>query len=258
MSHKILLVCELLIGILLCIVFAFSAIKVAHRLLADRAEQQAFKELSDMEKEYDDNIDVPSGGSQDNGRDLFYNSLYEMNPDYYGWLRVDGAGIDYPVMYSPDRPEFYLKHAFDGTKSHSGVPFIDSNCTPSGNYYLIYGHNMRNKTMFGNLTKYADVDYYKQNQDIQFDVQNEHREYRIIAAFYSRVYDEKENGVFKYYEYTDLSDEEVFNEYIMQLKAATIYDVAIDVEYGDELLALSTCSYQVDDGRFVVVASRTR
>lgn len=185
-----------------------------------------------------------------------YVPLYEVNTDFFGWLYIKGTNIDYPVMYSPDRPEYYLNHAFDGTYSDSGVPFIDGGCSADGNYYLIYGHHMKNKTMFGQLPEYANKSYYEEHPIIRFDTLYEQRNYQVIAVFYSRIYGKTETNVFLYYEYADLSDEEVFDEYIRQVHAAAIYDTGFTAEYGDELLALSTCNYHTTDGRFVVVAKR--
>ena len=185
-----------------------------------------------------------------------YAPLYELNPDFFGWLTIEGADIDYPVMYTPDRPEYYLERAFDGSFSYSGVPFIDEKCPAEGNFYLIYGHHMQNKTMFGHLPQYADPGFYEEHPVICFDTLYEEREYQVIAAFYSRIYNKEEAGVFRYYEYTDLTDETVFNEYIEQVRAAAIYDTGFSAEYGDELLTLSTCNYHTADGRFVVVAKR--
>lgn len=187
-----------------------------------------------------------------------YLPLFEMNPEFFGWLSIDGTGIDYPIMYSPDRPEYYINHSFDGSNSSSGVPFIDERCDADGNCFLIYGHHMRNKTMFGQLPKYADQSYYEEHSVINFDTLYEQREYRVIAAFFSRAYGKKETGVFRYYEYTDLSDEETFNEYMEQVYAAAIYDTGIKATYGEELLVLSTCNYHTDNGRFVVVAKRIK
>lgn len=110
--------------------------------------------------------------------------------------------------------------------------------------------------MFGQLPRYANKDFWEDHPVIRFDTLYEQREYIVIAAFLSRIYDKEERGVFRYYEYFDLSDEAVFSEYVQQVKAAALYDTGIDAEYGDELLVLSTCNYHTADGRFVVVAKR--
>lgn len=185
-----------------------------------------------------------------------YAPLYEMNADYFGWVSIEDSRINYPVMYTPDRPEHYLKRAFDGSQTAGGVPFVDAGCPADGNYYLIYGHNMKNGTMFGELPRFATQSYFEKHPVVRFDTLYEEREYRVIAAFYARVYGSGDKGVFRYYDYTDLSDKAVFDEFIRQIRAASIYDTGFDARYGDELLALSTCSYHTRNGRFVVVAKR--
>ena len=114
---------------------------------------------------------------------------------------------------------------------------------------------MKNKSMFGTLPDYADQGYWETHKTIRFDTLFEHGEYAVIAAFYSRIYGEGEQG-FRYYQYTDLTDPAVFAEYMEQVKAAALYDTGFSAEYGDELITLSTCSYHTASGRFVVVAKK--
>ena len=273
------------VGVALFVSFCYSAYRLADGLLRAKQEQDAFKDLSAMVVKTASAADAPStqGSSAPKNSDAAeaahtasdepsdpapaslpvertplpqYVPLYEMNPDFFGWLSIEGTDIDYPVMYTPDRPDYYLERAFDGSFSYSGVPFIDEKCPADGNFYLIYGHHMQNKTMFGHIPKYADQSYYEEHPIIRFDTLYEQREYQVIAAFYSRVYGKNETDVFRYYEYTDLTDEAVFNKYIQQVQAAAIYDTGFGAEYGDELLALSTCNYHTADGRFVVIAKR--
>lgn len=184
-----------------------------------------------------------------------YKELAEMNPELLGWISIEGTNIDYPVMYSPDRPEFYLEHAFDGSDSGSGVPFIDFRCPEDGNYYLIYGHHMRNKTMFAQLLQYDKQRFYEEHPVLRFDTIYEEREYQVMAAFKSQLVGD-ETDVFRFYRYFDLSQKEVFDEYVQQVLALAKYDTGVRAEYGDELITLSTCSYHVDNGRFVLVAKR--
>lgn len=185
-----------------------------------------------------------------------YLQLYEMNEDFFGWISIDESNINYPVMYTPNRPEYYIHRAFDGSESSGGVPFIDGRCVADGNYYLVYGHNMKNKTMFGDLPEYARREFYEEHPIIRYDTLYEEREYRVIAAFYSQISAGDATNAFRYYDYFDLRDEAVFDEYIRQIRKASLYDTGFESEYGDELLALSTCSYHTTNGRFVVVAKR--
>jgi len=267
---------------LLLAVVCFSAYQLADQLLRSKTEREDFEALAAIVSErpsVPEATDVrkpfaasDNGGTEDvqdpcvtalpvlpTERAMLpqYVPLYEMNHDVFGWLSIEGTGIDYPVMYTPDDPEYYIKRAFDGSDSGSGVPFMDGRCLRDGNYCLVYGHHMKDNTMFGLLPRYAEQDYCEEHPVIRFDTLYEQREYQVIAAFFSRVYDKTEPGVFRYYEYFDLTDEKVFEEYVESVREAAIYDTGFEVRYGDELLALSTCNYHTKDGRFVVVAKRT-
>ena len=184
-----------------------------------------------------------------------YEALYEQNHDLFGWLRIDDTPINYPVMHTPDEPQYYLRRAFDKSDSQSGTPFLDGACFEGCGNYIIYGHHMKNETMLGTLPKYADKEYWEQHRTICFDTLYEHGEYEVIAAFYGKAIAKGDPG-FRYYQYTDLTDPAVFEEYMEQVNAAAIYDTEITAEYGDELITLSTCSYHTTDGRFVVVAKK--
>ena len=185
-----------------------------------------------------------------------YASLYEENPDLFGWIRIEGTVIDYPVMFSPDNEEFYLHHSFDLSESQCGLPFLDADCSNDGFIYLLYGHHLINGSMFSAITKYADATFLKEHPTISFDTLYEEGEYQVFAAFYSRVYYSNETNVFRYYRYTDLSDSVIFDEYLEQVKTASLYDMDIEISYGDTLLVLTTCNYHTENGRFVIVAKK--
>lgn len=187
-----------------------------------------------------------------NGR---YDELYAQNPDMYGWITIEDTRIDYPVMYTPEDPEYYLHRSFEKKYSISGVPFIDGDCDAGCYNYIIYGHHMDHGSMFSALLDYKDEEFCKEHSRIIFDTIEEHGEYEVIAAFSSKVYKKAEDGVFIWYNYTDLSDEEDFNEYIAGINSLKLYDTGVSAEYGDELVTLSTCGKN-SSVRFVVVAKR--
>lgn len=187
-----------------------------------------------------------------------YGALNEENGDLFGWVKIAGTKVDYPVMYTPQEPEYYLSRAFDKSDSISGVPFLDGNYTEGGNHYLIYGHNMKNGTMFHALLNYKDAEFWKEHPTITFDTLQEGGVYTVIGAFYSRVYYQDERDVFRFYAYPDLSDPGSFSQYVDNVAAASLYDTGETAEYGDTLLTLVTCSYHTENGRFVVVARKSQ
>ena len=184
-----------------------------------------------------------------------YLELYEANPDFAGWLRLEGTKLDYPVMYTPDRPWYYLRRAFDGSYSVSGTPFLEEDGFPGCGNAIIYGHHMNNGTMFGAVSSYAKEDFWREHPEIRFDTRFEEGVYQVMAAFYVDVLPDTAEP-FPYYEYSDLREPERFQEYVELVEEAALYDTGVTARYGDELLTLSTCSYHTEDGRFVVVARR--
>ncbi len=184
-----------------------------------------------------------------------YKELYQQNPDIVGWVRIDGTKIDYPVMYTGD--DFYLSHGFDKEDSRSGVPFIDKRCSvrPMGTNTIIYGHHMKNGTMFAGLAKYRKRSFYKEHPIILLDTLYEQQEYEIIAVFESQIF-RKSDTIFKHYNFIDDGSEDDFKEYINGIKALALYDTGVTASYGDTLLTLVTCAYHTENGQFVVVAKR--
>lgn len=108
--------------------------------------------------------------------------LNEMNKDCIGWVYIKGTKVNYPVMYSPSQPEKYLKKNFYGEYSGSGVPFVDARCDLESNNIIIYGHNMKNLTMFGGLRKYLDNNYLKSHSVIEFETLEGLQQYKITKV----------------------------------------------------------------------------
>ncbi len=185
-----------------------------------------------------------------------YAGLYEKNRDFVGWLMIDGTEIDYPVMCTPDDEEFYLHRDFNKEYNANGTLFIDtdSDYNTPGDNVLIYGHNMKNGTMFHELLSYKDEEFYKKHKLIRFDTLDHIGTYEVIAAFYTKVYPDDMTGVFKYYEFFEAENEESFNTYVDTCRSMMSYVIPHTAQYGDKLISLSTCTNADEDGRFVVVA----
>ena len=184
---------------------------------------------------------------------------YEKNTDTIGWIKIEGTPIDYPVMFTPNDNEFYIDKDFDKNPSIYGTLYIDVESelnTPNTNI-IMYGHNMKNQTMFGSLKKYRDKSYYDQHPKITFNTLYDRGEYEIIGAFYAKVL-LKTDTAYRYYKFFKANNEDEFNEFINYVKSVREYDTGIEAKYGDELLTLSTCSSHVENGRFAVVARRIK
>ena len=106
--------------------------------------------------------------------------------------------------------------------------------------------------MFQELLKYENEDYYKKHPIILFTTEDEEKKYEIISVFKSKVYN-KQDDVFKYYFFINPKTEYEYKDYIENIKKISIYNIENTAKYGEELISLSTCSYHIKDGRFVVV-----
>ena len=186
-----------------------------------------------------------------------YKALYELNKDLAGWVTIDGTRIDYPVMQTVFDEEYYLYGNFDKDDAKEGLPFMDSRCFPGkpSTNLIIFGHNMKNGTMFADLLKYESEDYYRKHKYIRFDTIYEEGKYEIIAVFRSRVAFRDEN-TFRFYNFIEADFEEEFYDYYDTIREMSLYNIEAEAMASDYLLTLCTCEYTVEDGRFVIVARR--
>ena len=188
-----------------------------------------------------------------------------INEDYIGYLEVEGCDIYEPIMQGDDN-DYYLDHNYYGGINKAGTVFLDYRCIVNENYIspniVFYGHNQEDGTMFGNLKDYKqNVEFYQENPLIKFSPEFETGEYVIYGYFVTHVRPEQHSSgiVFHYHDYIEtLRDEETFNWYINEVQKRNQIISPVDVQYGDKLLCLSTCSNEFSDSRFVVFARRLR
>lgn len=186
-----------------------------------------------------------------------YRALKKQNNDLAGWLSIEHTSIDYPVMYKEGDSEFYLSHNFEKKEDASGLLTLDKRCNlnDNGGQYIIYGHNMRIGTMFGELLNYKRESFYKSHKIICFDTLYEKNTYEIVAVFLSKRYYESDD-TFKFYNYIQFSSEDEFEYFHDSIKQMSIYPIKATASYGDTFLSLVTCEYSQDNGRFVVIAKK--
>lgn len=159
-------------------------------------------------------------------------------------------------MQAPDEINKYLRNDFYGKSSTRGCLFVDEYCDIfKSDNIIVYGHNMKDGTMFGTLDRYANESFYSEHKLIQFDTIYEKHTYEVVAAIKTEI-PAKDKKVFRYYEYTSSNDEETFLEYADFIEKNKLYDTGVVINPGDKLLTLSTCAYHTTDGRFIVVAKQ--
>ena len=184
-----------------------------------------------------------------------YVPLYELNSDIVGWLEMENLSISYPVMQTPDRPDYYLKRNFNKQKNAHGCLYVRESCDvfdPSDNV-TIYGHNMKNGTMFAGLHKYLNEEFWLANPTFRFDTLYERHTYTIFAVFTTPATVGKG---FAYHRFEYAIDEADFDDFIATCKSLSKYETGITPTYGDKIVCLSTCEYSQINGRLVIAAVR--
>ena len=185
-----------------------------------------------------------------------FSELLMVNPDTAGYLEIPEL-LELPVVQRINDNEYYLDHSFTGAEAKEGALFLDgaNRLVPEDDCLIIYGHNMRNGTMFGKLDRYESADFLHQHPLARFDTLYENRVYVPFAAFTASM----EPGNRHYFDVRQFIFDEVdFDLFTLKLQSRSMYSIPVDVAYGDRLLLLVTCEYTNDDGRLILALRQLR
>jgi sortase B len=236
-----------LISIALLVLFMAAGITAAVNIIIIRQSYAAAdKEYEELRQYTPLGIDATTIPSDPPGAPLSSPEptpdLFEINPDYIGWMRIEGTGIDYPVVQGQDN-EYYLNTTFTGERNPSGAIFMDYIHAEGFDAPLtvIYGHNMKDGSMFAALSLFLDDEFFAEHTQINIiTLEGELLTYRIFAATVSDITD-------KAYELIG-GDMEAIKAYMATLGAP---------ERAEQYLLLSTCTSNNDDSeRLLVFAAR--
>ena len=255
------------------LVFVGSSVMLAYYIIDGSAQDAAYNALSQMREEaIKDPTAIPNQTpttddspwvtvtDPDTGKSVqllpeFF-QLYGLNHDLVGWITVPGTKIDYPVLQKPEKEDYYLRRDYYGKKASAGSIYVKESCdvfTPSDNV-TIYGHMMRNGTMFADLKLYKEKDFWQEHKTVLLSNLREHHEYEIFAVFITTA---SVGKGFAYHDFDFAADQAEFDEFVAQCRDLALYDTGIVPQYGEKLITLSTCDYGLTNGRLVVVARRT-
>jgi sortase B len=219
-------------------------------------QTEVFEQIAEMVEKAPEEPPIPDDTPISEDEDILgkYKGLFLENADMAGWISIAGTTINYPVMQTPNEPDYYLGRSFNKSYSDLGTPYIQENCsiTESDNL-ILYGHHIKGGRMFGALEDYKSKSFYEQHRVIQFDTLTEQAEYEVVAVFKTIAYSSAD---FRYYDFVNAESEEAFTAYIDTCKELALYDTGVSAEYGDKLITLSTCEYSAQNGRLVVVAKK--
>ena len=174
-------------------------------------------------------------------------ALQAENSDCVGWLTIPDTTVDYPVVWTPENPEHYLRRDFYGNHASGGTPFLDgrNEAQAKGQNLIVYGHNMLDGTMFKPVLQYLTPNFRQTHQDIYLELDGAQYHYQVIAAL-------ETNTRSPMYVYTGLSDSTVMEHFRSTLLEETGLEA---VPQAEGYLTLSTCNTQGGDSRVLVIAA---
>ena len=182
-----------------------------------------------------------------------YAALYAENPDMVGWITIGNTLIDYPVVQT-DNNDFYMDHDFYGEASSHGTIFADAGSNladiETGKNIVLYGHHMKDGSMFAGLDAYKAESFFRENSTIHFSTLYRDYEWRIFAVYVSPI-------TFAYNDTTFLSDAS-WEKFLNACREKSMYDCGVVPTAQDTVLTLSTCSYEFSNARLVVQAVLVR
>lgn len=215
--------------IFFCLLLSAAAVLAGVNIYSELKERQKEKEdfaaVSQISEPTVTAAQTESEPAEQSAAERNIQALIAENSDCIGWLTIDGTNISYPVMYTPSEPQKYLRRSFYGQYSQSGVPFLDGRCDLQSTNLIIYGHNMKNGTMFSDLKKYVDRDFLNAHRTVKFEMVDGIRYYTVAEVLK-----------------TNTSD--------------AWYD-RITAEDGNRYLVLSTCYGSGKDGRLLIIAAES-
>lgn len=225
-----------LIQIVLIVVIIFSGIKIIEWIKSNKKNKDI---MSEIKKNVVINNEMDSNNEE---YKIDFAKLKQKNSDAIAWIKVNGTDIDFPVVKGTDN-SYYLTHNFDKEKNKAGWIFADYRNKFDGTdkNIIIYGHNMKNGSMFASLKDVIKEEWYnnENNKYIALITENENCKYQVFSVYQIETEE--------YYLQTNISN---FKEFVEKIKGRSKKDFNVDIKETDSILTLSTCA---DNTKYRVV-----
>ncbi len=177
-----------------------------------------------------------------------FERLRDINTDVVGWVNVPGTEVDYPVVLTGNN-DYYLNRNFKKEWNVRGSIFMDyRNSAEEDLHTVIYGHNMKDGSMFGSLAKFKDRAFHEENSFIEYETPEEASLWQVFSVYLYRPEDDHFQVVF--------DSEEAYAQYLKEAAERSLYDTGVSVTAEDRMLTLMTCTYEFNDGRLVIHAKK--
>ena len=240
----------LLLGILLFVaIFGFALYKLITIYAEYQQGEEAYEELEDFVEKPQETEEDPEGQAEkEPDKEKFqvdFDGLKAVNPDVVAWIVIPGLDVSYPVVQGEDNA-YYLHHLFTGEANSSGSIFVDCHNQPDfmDQNTIIYGHNMKNGSMFGTLDAYQDAAFWEDNPCFSIYVPGMFYEYRIFSCYAGKA-----GGTAYTYEFPEADD---FKGFLEDIIGYAGYQTGVTVTEKDQVVTLSTCVNSSRSYRYIV------
>ena len=181
----------------------------------------------------------------------YVRNLRNENNDLVGYICVKDTKINYPVVKAKDN-DFYINHNFYKKYDRHGAIFMDCDTNVDSLNWLIYGHHMKDGTMFAGMRKLTSKSYFEKHSEIIYTTLEDSYIFDIIAVVYISVDDPN----FQYYRYNNIHNQADYDAYVAKMKSLSIFNTGNTASYGDQLITMSTCRDANSPRRIVIVARK--
>lgn len=182
-----------------------------------------------------------------NERKIDFKKLKSQNQDIAGWIYIRGTTIDYPIVQGKDNEE-YLHQDFNKKKSSSGTIFLDNNCKKdfTSDNNIIYGHHMKNGTMFAQLLKFREKSFLKKHNEIMIFTPDRTIHLKVISAYAQKA----QNKI-----PVTFANDEQKKAYIKKIESMSEQTIKTSRINDSHIYTFVTCSYEGEDNRTYVHAA---
>ncbi|MBD5455472.1 MAG: class B sortase [Lachnospiraceae bacterium] len=233
-------------------VFFFSAGYIAFTLYGYEEEKRFYTDtaqqymlLEEKENRKENTSSEPEGEIEAVPVSIDFESLRAVNSDIIGWIYCEDTVINYPVLQGADN-DVYLHHTYEGNYSGAGSIFADAANRPdfADSNTIIYGHHMKNKTMFATLENWMDQDYYEEHPVMWLLTPKQNYKIVLFSGYVTSAYSDT------YTIFTGPCDE--FNDYLKGCVEQSEFKTDIELDEDGYYVVLSTCAYVFDNARYVL------
>ena len=216
-----------------------------------RDSENAYQNLAQNTEGQTEETIVTDQGERHNFTKANFVALAEINPDVVGWLSLEDTVINYPIVQGSDN-EYYLHHLFTKEYNNTGCIFMDVDNAKdfSDLNTVLYAHHMRNGSMFAELEGYRDQEYYDTHRELVLQTPSGNYLVEPFAGLLTDGYSD--------YIQIGFQDSDSFLSYVNQMRSQSTFQSDVTITAEDRILTMSTCRYDVDNGRYAVFAKLTK